>query len=198
MQLDLDARVLRPPTERDGPDDQIHSDVNVLVDPQPHLFEHFHLVGDEVDDALGASPLTLGERLAISLKHDSGIKDLFAQVPKWTRVAGFVRLVDGLHNPRSQLHRLLRHRLLLEAEIGEGAGAVKVDDQAGDLVVVDVKQRRSLRPHLSQVERARLTPPAIVGENEHALGIQIAVFLCFGAVVSPCVEPAPPADSHPG
>ena len=42
------------------------------------------------------------------------------------------------------LHVLLRHRLLLQAEVGEGVRAVHVDDVPDDLAVADLVKRGDL------------------------------------------------------
>src|SRR6266487_3495959 len=59
------------PSTRDRDHDPIAVEVHVLVDPQPHVGEDFHLVGDETHDPVVAAPLALGERL-FRLKHDPG------------------------------------------------------------------------------------------------------------------------------
>src|SRR5271168_3218135 len=49
-----------------------------------------------------------------------------------------VALVEGGHDPFRDLHVLLRHRLVLQAEVGEGAAAIKVDDESRHLAVADM------------------------------------------------------------
>ena len=50
-----------------------------------------------------------------------------------------VPLGHSLPRAAHDLHVLLRHRLLLQAEVGEGAVAVQVEEELDDLPVVDVE-----------------------------------------------------------
>jgi hypothetical protein len=98
----------RPP-KRDRRDEAVIVDVDVIVDAQPHVVEHLHLVGDEADRARMAAPLSLGERL-LGLKQDVRVKRLFDMSSPRTHVAGAVGLVKGGYPALCDLHVLLRHR----------------------------------------------------------------------------------------
>src|SRR5256884_1232024 len=84
---------------------------------------------------------------------------------------------DGLECQTHRLHVLLRHRLLLEAEVGEGAFAVEVDDEPHDLAIADVEQRGDLRLDLPDVEPARLRAPGAVDLHEHAPVVEFTELL---------------------
>ena len=58
-----------------------------------------------------------------------------------------------------ELHVRLRHRLLPEVEVAEGAVAVPVAHEPHDLAVADVEQSRSVRPHLPDLQSARFPRP---------------------------------------
>src|SRR4051812_14431020 len=75
------------------------------------------------------------------------------------------------------LHVLLRHRLLLEAELGEREVALEVGNMSSDFAVLDVEQVRSARRHLPEVQPARSAVPAGVSQHQHALAIKLAVLL---------------------
>lgn len=57
---------------------------------------------------------------------------------------------------RHQLHVLRRHRLLIQAEVGEIPGAVPVADESSDLAAVDVEHQRKPDRIAEQVESGEL------------------------------------------
>src|SRR6266566_9473826 len=105
--------------------------------------------------------------------------------------------LPGVIEPLDQLHVLLRHRLLLEAEVGERAVPVPVDDEPCHLAVGDVEQSGVLRLHLPEVKPARLAVPGLVAEDEHALVIKRPVSSCLDAIALPGVQHLAPALCHP-
>src|ERR1700676_1920483 len=72
-----------------------------------------------------------------------------------------------------------------EAEVGECVLAVVVGDQPGHLAAADVEQVRCARAHQSELQSARLPPPAEVVEHEHTLPVELAVFVYLDAEVLP-------------
>src|SRR5437763_1514826 len=92
-------------------------------------------------------------------------------------------------------------RLLLEAEVGEGAVAKGVQRQLRHFAVGDVEQACSLRRGAADLQTARLAASDEVVEHEHALGVQLAKILGLRAEVVPvgkelapsgggCLEPS--------
>src|SRR5688572_8871308 len=75
-----------------------------------------------------------------------------------------------------------------EAEVGERALAVHVDDEPHDLATAEVEQVRSLRLHLRELQSARLAAPAPVDEHEHALVVELAVLLRLYTPLLPDVD----------
>src|SRR5207237_10666295 len=96
------------------------------------------------------------------------------------------------------LHVLPRHRLPLEAEVGERTVAVPVVDVSGHLPVADMEYGGSLRPHLLELQSACLAAPTHAGEHKHALIVNLAVLMRLDAIVLPGVEDAAGALCHPG
>jgi len=88
-----------------------------------------------------------------------------AQRQDTVRVTPFERIERSSHD----LDVLLRHRLLLEAEVRGGSVAVPIADEPSDLAITDVEHMRCLRPHLSEVQPARFATPDEVVEHEQAL-----------------------------
>lgn len=62
-----------------------------------------------------------------------------------------IAVVERPRWAEEQLHVLLRHRLVLEAEVGERTLVVEVDDEPRHLAVSNVKQARARRLHLCDV-----------------------------------------------
>jgi hypothetical protein len=58
-------------------------------------------------------------------------------------------IAEGLVHAAHQLDLLLRHPLLLQAEVGERAVEVEVGDKLRDLTVADVEQVRSTNRSIS-------------------------------------------------
>src|SRR6202007_1940333 len=83
---------------------------------------------------------------------------------------------------------LLRHRLLLQAEVGEGAVAVEVGDELRYATVPDAKDRRCLSGCASEREATGPAAPRGLNENKNALVVEFPVLLRFGAVALPGVE----------
>src|SRR3989440_12961777 len=82
----------------------------------------------------GATPVhaILSEACKSRAPLDLGIAQLDESVE--------VALFHSVDHPPGDLHVLLRHRLLLEAEVGEGAGAVPVKDEPGHPAVTELEQ----------------------------------------------------------
>src|SRR5436190_2894850 len=87
----------------------------------------------------------------LDLRINSLRNDFAGQLSTHIRIEG----VDAL----SDLVRVLRHRLILQAEVGERDVALEVDDRSHHVAVADVQQGSGLRSHLCQVESARLARP---------------------------------------
>src|SRR5437763_10588556 len=77
---------------------------------------------------------------------------------------------------------LLRHRLVLEAEVGEGVLALPVSDQPRHPAVADVEKFRAL---LVDLDRTRLAASAKLHEREDALIVEVAQLGRLNAVVVP-------------
>src|SRR5207248_3215376 len=72
---------------------------------------------------------------------------------------------------------LLRHRLLLEAEVGEGTVAVHVTDHPHDLAITDVKHPGSLCLDLPEVQPARFAVAAEVVKHHHVLSPKLTILV---------------------
>jgi hypothetical protein len=84
-----------------------------------------------------------------------------------------------------------------QAEVGEGAVAVEVDDLPRHPAIPDVVQGCSLRPNLFQGNSAPLAASAAAYEYQYALVIQFAVLDDFGAVALPGVQEVAPEVATP-
>src|SRR5437764_1242867 len=62
-----------------------------------------------------------------------------------------------------------RQRLVLQAEVGEGAVAVPVEDQPRDLAAADVEQGRYFRRPEAEVQPAGGAAAGVSSKDEHAL-----------------------------
>jgi len=81
----------------------------------------------------------------LSAEKRHALVDLDSRVEKGKQLATrqTLRLGEELVvEPSDDLHVLPRHRLLLQAEVGEGAVAVPVADKLHDLALADVPQPR--------------------------------------------------------
>src|SRR5438128_12291780 len=82
-----------------------------------------------------------------------------------------------------------RRRLLVEAEVRERPLEVHPEDESPHLLAVDVEQACSLRPHLPELQSARLAAPAAVNEDEHPLVVEFTVLVHVLAELLPCAQP---------
>src|SRR2546423_15338806 len=96
-----------------------------------------------------------------------------------------------------KLHVLLRHRLLLEAEVGEGAVALSVQNEPRHLAVPDVEHSGSVCAHLPEVQSACLAAAAGRHGDKDALVIKLAVLVRFDADILPRAQPPAEALGHP-
>jgi hypothetical protein len=85
------------------------------------------------------------------------------------------RLADHHDDRAAELWAVGRSK----AEVGEGALALPVLDEPGDVAVADVEHMRSL---LGNLQPASLAAPAAADEHEHPMTIQLAVLLCLLSV----------------
>src|SRR6476659_39689 len=85
-----------------------------------------------------------------------------------------------------------------QAEVGEGALSVHVDDEPGHPAAPDLEQVCSLRLHLPDLQSARLAPPREVDETQPPLVVKLAVLLDLDAEVLPGAEPLAVGLRHPG
>ena len=67
----------RPAPECDSHDEAVLVDIDELVEAHPHLLEHLHLIGDERDGSLLATPIPFREDVAAALEQKLGIDHLF-------------------------------------------------------------------------------------------------------------------------
>src|SRR5436309_1674954 len=81
-------------------------------------------------------------------------------------VAG-LRSRKRFDKPTNYLHVLLRHRLLLEPEVGEGVLADEVDSVIDDLAVANVVCRCAVRPLPWQLHATRLATGAAAGQDKN-------------------------------
>src|SRR5207248_1336560 len=146
------------------------------------------------------------DRLATVARHRVG------KLAHWVVIAIRVpelgddgRPLDTLHlrfpeEAANDLHVLLRHRLLLQAEVGEGAVALEVGDEPRDFAVADMKEACSLRgglpSHLPNPQSAPLGARTAILEHEHTLAIQLPVLVSVDAPVFPHVEEVVPRLPH--
>src|SRR2546423_11046016 len=82
---------------------------------------------------------------------------------------------DGLVRLTGALDVLLRHRLLLQAELGEGAVGTCIQDKAGHSAVTHMNQGRRLTPHVINIEPTRLAAPILADKYEDAFLVKLAV-----------------------
>src|SRR5205085_9421181 len=128
-----------------------------VVDLLPGLCPLSHPIED-----LGVSPVR-----ATRLNQARGQPKLYCGVPE-VHHSFRASLCEGLKAATHDLHVLLRHRLLLQAEVCERVRAVKVDDEPDHLAVVNLEQVRSLCSHLADLHAARLATTAVAVEFEDA------------------------------
>src|SRR5262249_36148509 len=86
-----------------------------------------------------------------------------------------------------------------EPEVGEGAVAVPVDDEADDLAVADSEYSGSLRLHLREIHSARFAAAQEAVEAEHARIVKLAELSAASVMEAlPGVEDAPRDLDHLG
>src|SRR2546429_4537148 len=83
-----------------------------------------------------------------------------------------------------------------EAEVGERALAVQVEDEPRHLAVANVEQRCSVCPYLPQLQSADLSVSGAVDERQDALAIELAVLLHHRSVLLPRTQPGAPTLRH--
>ena len=136
-----------------------------------HLLERLGLITCELTQTGVAVVLAALREHAARSQYDVRMTDLLdgSEV-----VACLVGVVDPVVAALHDLHVLLRHRLLLEAEVGEGAVALPVSDQPGHLPVANVKHSSYLRLHLPDLDSACLAAPAVVTDDEYSFCVKLA------------------------
>src|SRR5271166_1435787 len=91
---------------------------------------------------------------------------------------------------------LLGHRLLRQAEVGEGAVAVFVEDEPRDAALSKLEQ---VREPFFDLDSTRLAAPADAPGHEHTSTVKLAVLVnLHGAEVLPLVKPPTPRRGHRG
>ena len=88
--------------------------------------------------------------------------------------------------------------LLRQAEVGEAALLVRVENEPRDLAAADVKQVRCLRPHFPELHSTPLTASNDMEEHKDALIVELPILIHFGAVLLPSAEKAAPDRCHGG
>src|SRR6185503_5082169 len=109
------------------------------------------------------------------------------------QVALDVVVVEGRDRVPHNLHVLLQHRLLRQAEVGEGAIAIPGDDQPGHGAVANVKHGRRLRSHLVGVKPARRATGYSASEDKYTPLVELEVSVDLDAEILPGAEPLAPA-----
>src|SRR5208283_1713423 len=98
--------------------------------------------------------------------------------------------------PQNQIHVLLRHHLSLQAEVGEGAVAVFVEDEPRDAALSKLEQ---VREPFFDLDSTRPAAPADAPGHEHTPIVKLAVLVnLHGSEVLPLVKPPTPRRGHPG
>ena len=142
---------------------------SALLSPAPAVHDRDHAIPG-VDPLLDLTPEIVPDGQPVTeILLDTGqpsidaIKKRILDLDLWV-IEGEDRFVVVAFErfPRSahRVHVLLRHRLLLEAEVGEGAVADRVQQEFRDFAVGDIEETRALRsllarPRLRSFFRAR-------------------------------------------
>src|SRR5271166_2574105 len=95
-------------------------------------------------------------------------------------------LTEKAHYLAHDLHVLLRHRLLRQAEVGEGSVSVPIDDDLANVSPANSENGCCPAPRLRDLQSARLAAPAQADRHEDALIVELAIVPCLHAVVLPC------------
>src|SRR5271154_5505228 len=113
-------------------------------------------------------------------------------------VGANVSRIDRRDGPPDCLDVLLRHRLPLQPEVGEGAVAGEVRDEPRHLAVADVKEGRPPSTLLPEVHPVCLAATADGGEDEDALVVKLSKLLCRDAKTLRGAYPPAPSLAHRG
>src|SRR5438552_13903971 len=80
-----------------------------------------------------------------------------------------------------------------EAEVGEGAVGVQVVDDSDDAAIAEVEYGGDPCVHLTEVNSARLTAPAMADQHKDTFTVEFSVLLCHGTVAAPGAQEVTPA-----
>src|SRR5438128_10133205 len=107
--------------------------------------------------------------------------------------------IAGLRSTVTRLRKPSRRGGLgVEAEVGERALAVPVENEPCHLAVADVDHVRTSPRHVCEVESARPAASAPAQEREHALVVELAVLVHLSVNVLPHPEALAPRPCHRG
>jgi hypothetical protein len=104
-----------------------------------------------------------------------------------------VTRVDDGNGPKQKLHVPLRHRVPLQAEVGEGAVAVPVDSEPCHFAVADLEQSRAFRTQGTRLGAAYLAAPAGAGEDQNPLVVELAKLVGDHSVLVKQPQPVAPS-----
>src|SRR6185437_728939 len=160
----------------------VHIEMPVLPGVGPRLQERDHLAAS-IHGLLDPS----GHARHVPL--DRGVVE--------TRGGHRIAAADGQEASPHDLHVLLRHRLFLQAEVGEGMCAVVVAEHPAHLAVTEVEHLCGQRRHPSELHSAGFARPAVVAEHQDALVVELADLIRLNAVALPGAQILPPQLCHP-
>src|SRR6185437_4810482 len=128
--------------------DRLDAKVGICVNPASEL------PADRVDPAMGIG-------IWVAARGDVfGVPVPILE--RWLPLARVEASVGG----ENLLHILLRHRLVLQAEVGECAGAVEVDDEPRHLPTADLVHVGTPLAGLPELHATRLPAPDRVQDHE--------------------------------
>jgi hypothetical protein len=158
------SRSLDPPRLL-GEGNDLVADLAQFVHLDSELVEvlgpHFHQPANALVPGVLGSLTPLRERVPNGVR-----RDVLQPALDSPRVERLVRVTHDLHG-------LLRHRLLLKAEVGECAFAVVVDEDLRHLAIAHVNHLRLLCRQRVQFQAAGLAAPAGVEKHEHAFDVEL-------------------------
>src|SRR2546421_933433 len=107
----------------------------------------------------------------VTMKHVASKWPVYAYVPHYLGVdqrQPYLKVValPGVRRPPHDLHVLLRHRLLRQAEVGERVIGLPIDHERCHPAASDVEQRRYIRRRLRALQSACLDAPTVRGKPE--------------------------------
>src|SRR2546423_6791938 len=151
--------------------DQLIIESHGLPGGQPLLPEPHNGISASID------PGEIQYRRLACVQFDSRVPDLGDLGEHAAPVVLARTSEEFFDGPAHGLHVLLRHRLLLEAEVGEPLLGIEVDDEPAHLAGAQVEHVDRLRLRVPELQPARLTAPAALAEHKHTLAIELAILV---------------------